>query len=481
MTVLNPLEIQAGYSFITDYHPDFSARMSGADLGTITIYGGPDHARAELGRTPQQIFDNASPARTSPGIEYWVDRVNGSDGNTGLSRAQAFKSIHVAQAAASVSGQTSCRIIVVGDPNFTQGSVYDRTYGFTSGSGAVGPTIDTAFISTDADVISATIDNGFTFAADATFTNTYSNTSPASIANSEQVLDIVASPDVYGNYQRYPLISTPTILNTPLPEGKTLLSSKLYLRRKDGLVPALGNTRAMRGGVPNFFLGKNVNVYFGSDDGTRFQLQGGGSSSAQNGVFTVVPDSLGANKKLVVTSNVDAKYGFRSFSVDSFHGYVLVFDADIGASSTDGLNVHNTLYSAAADCVLVGINCRGYDFGRPPNQSNQFITAHENTIVGAIGGRGGLSAGALIRSIDQSTTFALGTILDTDRGDVWLGQKVVPTHVLMDDQAKAYLDGVRLMGPAAMIGMKTTSTGQIYQKRLPPNPYRTIGDIRDWE
>lgn len=467
------------YRFRTGYHPDVAARMSGIDLGNIDIYSSPDRAFAETSRTGQQIFDNVSPARTNPGIEYWVDRINGNDAFSGLNRANAFKSINVAQQAASASGQTSCRIVIIGLPLPLSANTYDRTFGYSGASGTIGPTIDTAFISIDADVISTVTDNNFAFAADGTYTTTYSNTSPASLPNMEQVVDTISAPDQYGNLQRLLEISTPAILDK-VASGKTLLSSKGYLKRADGLAPIQGNTQVMRGGIPNFFLGKNVNVYFGSDDGTRFQMRGGGSGSGQNGVFTVSPDTLGTSKHVVIATNVDPKYGFRSYAVDNFHGYVVAIGSDIGASSTDGLNVHNTLFGAAADCVLIGINCTGYEFGRKPNDSNQFLTAHENAMVVAIGGRGGLSAGAVARSIGTSATMILGTILDTDRGDVWVGNKVTPTHVLMDEQAKAYLDGVRLLGPANMTGLKTTGTGVIYQKRIPPNPYRNFGDVRAW-
>lgn len=442
-----------------------AAIMAGLNLGTITLTESPDQTEAQLSRTAEQIFDDFSTARSAPAVTYYVSPT-GATANTGLSEEQAFRRIHEAVTALNNNAVASTGKIVI-----TGGTTeYDLSTGWGWATLSVSPQKDVAFISQGGDVVTRLGDTNFAPTVDATDTNTYS----ATIANATQVIDL-ASSDRYGRFRRMVSLATTALVNIT-PGSWSIVSGTWKGRRSDGAAITKTNTRVLRK-TNHCTIANNINVYFGSEDGSRFRIQGG-----DTGAVRIAPSSLGSSKKCVVLTNVEALYGFRCISVESFHGYVLNFNGETGASVQDGINVHNAQYGGAAECVYVGINESAIDCGSPGQTSCNAFTGHENVWIFALGGYYALGAGGTVRSIGTSGTVMIGSIIDTDRGDIWTGGSQRPTLFRIDAGSTGYLDGVRFKGGAATT--RVYAAGTVYERNRRPSSMKDIvvsgGQLLPW-
>lgn len=301
-----------------------------------------------------------------------------------------------------------------------------------------------------------------------TITYTYPHTASQSISGATSVADIIGIPGRFNQYPQLINVSTPDLVEHT-PGSWNVTGGVAYMDRADGVLPTTSNTRFYRNASYAFLLSSNVNVYIGSTGGARFNFEGGSVGS-----FAIVPGSLGGAKHIVVIRDATMRYGFRGISLDSFNGYVLCYSCDAGDTDNDVFNVHNSLFSSAADVVFGCINCTGENagtngLGTTGNTSNQIYTGHESSLkVFALGGYASTSAGGLIRFINSSQFAAIDLTATSDRGDIWTGGSTLAADVDMNDTSTAFLDGVRAQGLMNVIGIECDAGATCRTRNMQP-------------
>lgn len=358
--------------------------------------------------TVPQVFGDFSTAISAPGATYYVDKSTGSDSNNGLTAGAAFKSINKLITVANAGG-VPAKGYIKGYGDLT---IYERAYNPGGSAGTVTPSVEIAFMAYGGDVVSTTSEDTFAPTADGTQTNTYSQ----AISNAQQVVDWGVPPDQFGHKPRLVNVGSAAIANR-LPNAWVIAAGTAYFNRVDGAQPTTSNTRLYRDTLNNAFLGNPVNVYFGSEDGSRWIFEGGGNTASTGGC-AYIANSSAAAVKLVMFDNCVFRYGVRGIAANGWNGYIVANRCDVGATMDDAYNIHSP--NTGQDCTLVLINCSGAVAGLKGRTSVNMLTAHETAGLVVIGGHYRLSAGGMMRSINNSINFAAGVILDTDRGDYWI-------------------------------------------------------------
>lgn len=428
---------------------------------SLTDLPGTSRGFGAVDKTPEQLFDAVSTARTAPGATFYV-ATGGSDANNGTTSGTPVKSIWKAIEKANTANVPSKILVGPG--------TYYRSNNIWS-TGATGyPTVDIALIADGGRVITGSFDAAGTPTKDATHTNTYS----WAVANCNKVVDM-ANLDRHGNFTELKYVPTAAECNV-IPNSWALVSGTLYVNRADRQAVTTATTRIYRPATNGVALRKAVNFYMGGTSGNDgWDVEGGN----QIGVFdiTVNPANNPYTGKFVcVVKNSTFKYGggatdiyTRAVSVEGWNGLAAFFNCRGDAAQTDGFNFHN-VYAAASMNVLT-VNCTGYDNGRYPQPSCNGWTAHEDVKGIDVAGHYVDSHGGTVRNINTSRMLAVGTWCAGDFGDVPYGGSVPPTAFRMDDSAQLWADRTKATGAAGGYGYFTGSgTAAIHRRNAWPTP-----------
>lgn len=468
---------------------------------TLGLYDVPGMARTQgvgyLGSsaTPnapmsaEDVFNSVSTALKAPGATYYVAQ-GGSDSNAGTSQGAAFRTLKQAQTAANAGGVPTLIYVVAptGTPQLSRDEAFCRQYGF--GTAQLSPTVDTAYVALGGRVKLGTYDvtATYTWAADTTYTNTYSTT----LAQVDRIVNLLGW-DEFGNYPDLTYIASANgsgaIVNrTPDSWTQDTGTGKLHVNRRDGAAVSTSNTRVYRASSYTFYCNSQVSIYFG-DGGivnssgvpntfpaAGFDMEGGCSVGYVSGCIAYSLSAPTSSKLVaVVAKNCTFKYcggiintGGRGVSVDSLYGLSYFDRCRADANITDGFNHHN--YAGSAFSAMLTMNCTGFDNGRTTATSCNGWTSHETTIGADIAGHYKGNKGGTCRSIDSSKSYFLGTLVENDKGDIILGGAaglLQPDAFSVLSNAIYYCERTKTLGPAAMNSYATeSSTAAIYLKNL---------------
>jgi len=422
---------------------------------TATLYDSAVDPYADVGITPEALFDLFSTARSAPTNTYYI-ALTGNDTTGNGTVGNPWQSIGRGQTAANATGQPA-KIFIAAE-------AYPKDFNFTN-NGTVLPTVDTAYIATGGRVISGTFDLFAAPSLDATYTNTYSYT----VSNVNRVCNL-KTLNRFGNYTEFIKVSTPALCNI-IPGSWAHDGTKIYINRGDGIAVTRDNTRVFRGNVVNFKAETPVNLYFGgqtTSDG--FDFEGGSSSSCLNIAFTSKP----ANNKVCVATGCTFKYAggvinasATGVAINSLHGLGAFFNCRFDANSTDGLNTHNNITPTAV-CHTIAVNCSGFDNGRNSGVSCNSFTLHEDCTGADFAGIYRGSAGGSVRNINASKCFLAGTIIATDLGDLHQTGSQYPSAITIDDTSVCYADGVIIDMPAGSYATNIKSGASFYHRNVAP-------------
>ena len=446
--------------------PGFPYDLEGISF-TLQGYVPQTGCQATTSKTPEQLFDTYSTARSAPGATFYV-ATNGSDSNNGLTSGTPFLTMSKAITAANTAAVPSKIYVAAGTyprssaPNF--GTVY--------------PAVDIAWIASG-NVIVGSFDQYTAPSADATYTNTYS----WALASVDRVIDLL-NLDQYGRYQNLLNVSSAPICNRT-PNSWYTNGTTLYINRGDGAAVTNANTRVYRATVNVFMMNANVNQYFGDDGLTYsgFNFEGG----QYGGLATTSIVSGGVGRKILVAKGSSFCYAGgvlstagRGVALDSFNGAAWFFNCAADRNFTDGFNAHNT-YSAT-NCVMVTVNCSAHGNGENPAQSNNGWTSHENVTGVDIAGYYRGNHGGTCRSINSSTSLFAGTLVTDDFGDVAFGGAIPPTAFRVDNTATYYCFQTAVNMAAGTIAYNATSGATIKLRQAWPTRGINVatGTIGTW-
>lgn len=422
---------------------------------------------ASLGLTAEALFDAVSTARAAPAATYYVTSAGNDTTGTGAQGAP-FRSIWKAVATANAGG-VPAKIIVTGYGVVSD--AYPRSVNPVYGSGSpVYPTVDLAIL---ADGIVCTgawdpLTTGVT--ADGTHTNAYS----VAQANAERVVDIAAT-DRYGMPVELQYLTTAARVNIT-PGSWTIDSGRILVNRADGKAPSQTNTRIFRQSAKTFSIRSRVNVYIGPATArSRWVLMGGGTGG---GPFEVTITGAASTPNVIVAKNVTSLFGGaaydaqssasgRGFSLEGLYGTAWLENCSWHGAATDGVNAHNV--AAVSRMQVVTLNCSGTDTGRPGFVSCNHLTAHEANIrwIDA-GGDYRDSHGGLVRNIDTSRMYTVGSRFAADAGDLFAGGTVMPTLLAAHGTSTIWAESATLVGPAGSVGYSADSGAALYRRNCEP-------------
>jgi len=234
-----------------------------------------------LGSGSFDITTNAKYIACMAGAKFYVDFTNGNDSNDGTSTGTAEKSIWAAQA--DLNATAAPGVIYVA------ANTYGRSYNFCLGTTSNLPTVDTMYIATGGRVVVTGHDQGLTWTADGTYTNTYGSSSLT--AAPARVLDI-ANRDAYGLFPDFAKANSAAECNSKPWTYYWDGTSKLYVNRGDGLtVSTSTNTWVLRT-LPVFqYSGAQQRsfVFIGQNAGDGFDLVGAANAGASTGTLSYSP------------------------------------------------------------------------------------------------------------------------------------------------------------------------------------------------
>lgn len=442
-----PIEIPAGLGWDSANFP--------LDITVTESFGlAPQHGA--VGFTPEQLFNLKSTAYSAPFATFYVLQT-GVDTNNGLSTGTAVRSIGKGIALANATGQ-SCKIII-------GAGTYPRANNFSFNNNVlVSPLVDIAFVARGGRVNAGTYDSFSNPSLDATFTNCYKLTS---LGSCDRIVDRW-SLDQFGDYVALKFVATPAIANVT-PNSWALSGTDVYVNRADLAVVTNVNTRAYRSGTESFTMTTQVNVLLVGEDGASgFDMEG----SNANGTIDVLPTTPAVAPGCMAFSNcrfIQAggriNTAARSFSANSFHGLVALFNCYGGGAQTDTFNIHNT--KPAAKALVLTVNCMSANTGRTGNQSCNALTYHENVIGIDVCGNFVEGHGGTLRNINTSKCLLAGTFLKNDRGDAVLGGggAFQPSAVVVDDTSTVWADTVKIDMPSGTKAWNTLAVGSTILRR----------------
>jgi hypothetical protein len=231
------------------------------------------------------IANNPKYIACMAGAKFYVS-TSGSDTNPGTS-GSPFRSIYYAIGQLNATLAPGVIYILSG--------TYGRSYTFTNG--VIYPTVDIMFIATGGRVVATTHDQGLTWTADATYTNTYASSTLSSAP--ARVLDIM-NKDSFGLYPDFLSVSSVIECNAkPWTYYYDSGTTKVYVNRGDGQVvrsiavttsgsEAAANTWVLRQ-VANFqYTGVQQRsfFFFGQSEGDGFDFIGAANAAASQGAIT---------------------------------------------------------------------------------------------------------------------------------------------------------------------------------------------------
>lgn len=294
-----------------------------------------------------------------------------------------------------------------------------------------------------------------TWAADVTYTNTYS----ATRSGVARVFDLTATLDKWGKYQELTLVADAATCNTT-PGSWAQVGSTLYVRRTDGAAATNSNVRAYLGGsgVHNINLGTGVLDFYLSG----FDLEGG------NAGCLISPAAATHN---IVAEDCTFRYAGSLASLTdcvqltSLKGIAAFFRCDASAGAKDGFNVHWTTGGAPAgdNTYLLTVDCTGRDNGRGTSVSNNGWTTHERVIGIDVNGDYAENYGGNVHSIGTSQSWCVGTVSRRSIGDLGNGGTITSTGFRTNDSAVMWLDSTLADGNLLAIDAHD-GTAAIYKR-----------------
>lgn len=450
-----PVSIPAGLGWDSGTWP-LTATLADIPGGLRT------HAVVDV--TAESLFNSVSIALSNPANTYYVNVSTGNDSTgTGASGAP-WKSISKAVAAANASAQPA-KIIVAAGTYWRTNNIW-----YNAGSG-VTPSVDVAFVASGGRVVTGSFDPPGTPTLDVTYGNCYSWT----LANCEQVLDMV-NLDRFGMYTPLRKVASAALCNST-PGSWALSGGTIYVNRADDKAVTNTTTRVFRPSTGAFVHDQQASVYFGGvSAGDGWDFEGGNNIAA----FDVHQSSAMNTNEVIAVRDSTFRYAHgssntaaRAVSIESWRGLAAFFNCDASAAGTDGWNFHNT-YTQTGMHVLT-VNCTAANNGRPSNVSCNSWTTHENVKAIDLAGHYRYSHGGNIRSIDSSLSLLAGTFADGDVGDVCHGGTVPPTAFRVDGTATYWCDRVRVSQPAGSLAFVATSGASIHKRNAWPSALSDSG------
>lgn len=414
--------VQLAGGLLPDYAAQIIARVPGLVLTYNDVTG-----LLYANKTPTEIFDVFSTARSAPGIVRYVDGAAGSDSNNGQTSQTPYKSMWKVKQEAAGLGATYLGYVKGGAFH------YNRNYGFSGPAGSIDQSTDGVFIATDG-IVDVSNADALTFAADSTYPGCY--VSVENVANAPSEIFDWINVDAYGCPLLIPLVATVEIYRaTPNSAFYDVSGTKIYIHRIDNAAPTNGNTRVCRN-VNNFGLvGSNVSTGLlkaTSDDG--WLVTGSRTDRAAVAVAPLSGLAVPAALKAYVFHGVRTTGGMQGVNWNNIHGLVWAEECDAQSTREDGFNGKDDAKNGRVNDAII-LRCKMRNSGRLGiATSNQSFTLHSGPTCRAIANFDGHgSSGGIVRNIQGSLALLVRPKIGTDRGDVGAGGTIVPTGIRAED------------------------------------------------
>lgn len=464
LTGLNPATIFAGLGGL-------QAKQLASFLGSITSISG-GYVFVPTGFTwpfstypititqtgPYKFTTNFVPetyaAAALAGTQYYVNGATGNDGNTGLSLAQAVKSIHVATTKGNAGG-VPFRVAVASIP-----AGYPRENGFTNGGTVVPNTQPVAYIATGGNV---TVWIGSVLAwpgsPDVTFPNTYK------VARTlvSRVLNLTTN-DANGDHAELTKVADAATCNST-PNSWAQVAGDLYVHRTGEQAVTSANTRVLLQTLANFFInGTSKDVYL-----SGFDLEGGTAGCfAMTAAATLNFMAIDCSAKFAG----DAAVNVNGWKIDFITGLVALVRCVGACNVADGINGHRT--DGGSGLNLLTIDCKGRNNGVVGTvQSCNGWTTHETVVSIDVNGEYYGNYGANFIPIGTTQSFALGTYCHDSVGDQGHGGATPPTDYQTQNTATAWLQNCR--SAVSGISLIASNTSIIRTRNFLPGAGQTNG------
>lgn len=393
----------------------------------LTVFGSQGRFSTDL--NPRSLV-NAGIWSTASFLH--VDVAAGVDGTAAVVTDPSDRS----KAAASIS-----KAIQLGNATggpfriFVKAGLYDRAKGLP---GTITPTQHCSIEAWGGKVILYNGDT-LTYAADATFTSTYT----ASRTNVARVFDTV-NLNSFGHYTELAKVADAATCNST-PNSWAQVGGLVYVRRSDGLAVTNANTRHTLLTVGLFRM-DNFHVYMSG-------------CALEGGHFSCVTSFVAMTRNLVF---VDCSFRYSGqatagnvsdcVAIDNMSGIAAFFRCDASAATKDGFNFHWSGGGANGLYVLT-VDCAGHDNGRTPSTSNNGWTSHDGVVAIDINGFYSGNYGGTVHSVLGAQTWCVGTTAENSLGDTAMGGGIpsagfVSGEVLSGDNkaTKMWLDSTLARG-----------------------------------
>ncbi len=365
--------------------PSRAAALIGAP---VFITGG----RAVVGRTPRSYVP------IDPRVEatqYYVDITNGNDTNTGLSWAQAFKSIWKA----TTAGNTAAVPYTV---NIAAGR-YNRNNAFSNAGPTVTPTQSCVYRAVGGRVECYV-------GADLTWSLNSGTTYQATRSNAKRVIDWV-NFDEKNDYREYTQVASLAACQAT-PGTWYTNSVTLYVNRIDGAAVTNANTAALLITVDAVKMTTSGSMH----------LYGISQYGGANGAVQLIGNVNGG----FYAEDCDFSYSTNAIAADNVTGLdvgLVVMNRCVSKrGQKDGFNYHTNSGSVPK---AIHFDCIAYENGTVvTSTSNNGATIHDGGVMVDFNGRyfnnyGGGFAHANVGTLAVAVcTHAVGGYGDIDRGGV---------------------------------------------------------------
>lgn len=371
------------------------------------------------------------------GTQYFVNGSTGSDANTGLSLAQAVKSIWKA----TQLGNATSKPFVVFVASIAGG--YPRENGFSNTSTTVPNTQPAAYIATGG-VVETWAGSTLTWSLDTGSTYTAART------NVSQIID-VTNLDASGDYTLLSQVADEaTVIATP--NSWAQVAGNIFVHRIDNAAVTNSNTRALLKGTPQFVTDATTkDVYLG---GSGFFCQGGAAGSfAMTAAATFNFIAVNCQASFAGDNLVNV----NGWKLDYATGLVACINCIGSKNEADGFNIHWTP-GGTPNIFGLFIDCIGRNNGRDTVQSCNGITWHDGVIGIVVNGEYYGNYGANVIPIDSCQMFCMGTYAHDSQGDVSHGGTTIPTDYQTQSTAKMWLLNCRSSVSTQSLVASNTST-----------------------
>jgi hypothetical protein len=368
---------------------------------------------------------------------------NGSDANSGTTRALPVASLWKARLLAQANSVAAYGFLIVVIVNPITGLLFfDRTKDFndtanTSGTGG----------STTTDIPFGIIVEGGRFQNSPrrtgltwTLADAGSVTYSATAASTGGVINITEYSSLGIRLQSVKVLDLAAVI-AATTDAWAQVGSTIYVKLINGKIPS-DSTVVVYTTALGFGFGtgdvylSGVDIYGG---GSGFGAISGGASASRNIVLedcsVISPGSMGG-----VAKNA---YGF-----DNNNGFIGLNRCSGSDSLADIFNIHNTNGNGRTHVFM--LDCSGTAAGQtgasPVTLSNQIVTCHEDVNLISLNTTGIQASGGCVRNIGGSHHWDLGSTYKSDRGDLWLGGVQQSAAVIINDTSEYWGESVTVAG-----------------------------------